>query len=118
MDKFQVVKNLGDGTYGTVVEAVNKLTREKVAIKKLKRKFSTWDECMALREIKMLRKLSHHNVIKLKEVIREQNSLYLIFEHVDGTVLDLIRESKRLRGNKGLKEDTIRHVVSQCLKGM
>jgi serine/threonine protein kinase len=71
MEKFQVVKNLGDGTYGTVVEAVNKQTREKVAIKKLKRKFSSWEECMALREIKMLRKLSHQNVIKLKEVIRE-----------------------------------------------
>ena len=71
MDKFQVVKNLGDGTYGTVVEAINKQTREKVAIKKLKRKFSTWEECMSLREIKMLRKLSHQNVIKLKEVIRE-----------------------------------------------
>lgn len=71
MEKFQVVKNLGDGTYGTVVEAINKQTREKVAIKKLKRKFSSWEECMALREIKMLRKLSHQNVIKLKEVIRE-----------------------------------------------
>ena len=59
MEKFQVVKNLGDGTYGTVVEAVNKQTREKVAIKKLNRKFSSWEECMALREIKMLRKLSH-----------------------------------------------------------
>ena len=59
MEKFQVVKNLGDGTYGTGVEAVNKQTREKVAIKKLKRKFSSWEECMALREIKMLRKLSH-----------------------------------------------------------
>ena len=59
MEKFQVVKSLGDGTYGTVVEAVNKQTREKVAIKKLKRKFSSWEECMALREIKMLRKLSH-----------------------------------------------------------
>lgn len=99
MDKFQVVKNLGDGTYGTVVEAINKQTREKVAIKKLKRKFTTWEECMSLREIKMLRKLSHQNVIKLKEVIREYNCLYLIFEHVDGTVLDLIRESRRLRGN-------------------
>jgi serine/threonine protein kinase len=111
MEKFQIVKNLGDGTYGTVVEAINKQTREKVAIKKLKRTFNTWDECMSLREIKMLRKLNHPNVIKLKEVIREQNSLYLIFEHVNGTVLDLIRESKRLRGNKGLKEDTIKSVV-------
>jgi len=70
MEKFQIVKNLGDGTYGTVVEAINKSTREVVAIKKMKRKFETWDECMTLREIKSLRKLNHPNIIKLKEVIR------------------------------------------------
>ena len=70
MEKFQILKNLGDGTYGTVVEAVNKTTREKVAIKKMKRKFESWDEAMELREVKTLRRLNHQSVIKLKEVIR------------------------------------------------
>lgn len=59
MDKFQIVKNLGDGTYGTVVEAINIKTREKVAIKKMKRKFESWDEAMDLREVKTLRRLNH-----------------------------------------------------------
>ena len=92
MEKFQVVKNLGNGTYGTVVEALNKTTREVVAIKKMKRKFETWDECMTLREIKSLRKLNHPNIVKLKEVIRARNELFLIFEFINGTVLDLIRK--------------------------
>ena len=73
MDKFQIVKNCGDGTYGTVVEAYNKTNRETVAIKKMKKKFESWDECMALREVRTLRKLNHTNVVKLKEVIREPN---------------------------------------------
>lgn len=93
MDKFQIVKNIGDGTYGTVVEAVNRETQERVAIKKMKKKFASWDECMSLREIKHLRKLNHLNIVKLKEVIRVGNDLYLIFELVKGTVLDLIREN-------------------------
>lgn len=93
MDKFTIVKNIGDGTYGTVVEAINKQTKEIVAIKKMKKKFASWDECMSLREIKHLRKLNHSNVIKLKEVIRVGNDLYLIFEFIKGTVLDLIREN-------------------------
>ena len=61
----------------------------------MKKKFATWDECMSLREIKHLRKLNHVNVVKLKEVIRVANDLYLIFEYVKGTVLDLIREGQK-----------------------
>ena len=51
MDKFQIVKNCGDGTYGTVFEAILVQTRETVAIKKMKRKFQNWDEAMCLREV-------------------------------------------------------------------
>lgn len=70
MDKFLIIKSIGEGTYGTVFEAINKQSREVVAIKKMKKKFASWDECMALREIKHLRKLNHPNVINLKEVVR------------------------------------------------
>lgn len=59
MDKYKISKTLGDGTYGSVVLATNKSTNEDVAIKKMKKKFYSWEECMALREIKSLRKLNH-----------------------------------------------------------
>ena len=39
-----------------------------VAIKRMKRKYYSWEEAMNLREVKSLKKLSHANVIKLKEV--------------------------------------------------
>jgi protein kinase len=56
----------------------------------MKRNFETWDECLALREIQSLRRLNHPNIVKLKEVIRERNKLFLVFEFMDATVLDLI----------------------------
>ena len=40
----------------------------KVAIKRMKRKYYSWEEAMSLREVKSLKKLSHANVVKLKEV--------------------------------------------------
>ena len=55
MDRYKITKTLGDGTYGSVVKATNKQTNEEVAIKKMKKKFYSWEECMALREIKSLR---------------------------------------------------------------
>ena len=39
-----------------------------VAIKRMKRKYYSWEEAMNLREVKSLKKLSHANVVKLKEV--------------------------------------------------
>jgi protein kinase len=42
MDKFQVIKQLGEGTFGVVVKCVNKETNEVVAIKRMKEKH-TWD---------------------------------------------------------------------------
>ena len=118
MDKFQIMKNLGDGTYGTVFEAVNKKTRELVAIKKMKAKFDCWDDAMNLREVRTLRKLSHGNVVKLKEVIRVQNELYLVFEHMKGTILDSLKENHRYRGTLGLPSDVVKSIVLQCLQGL
>ena len=52
----------------------------------MKRKYISWDECMSLREIKCLRKLNHPNLIKLKEVIKLNDELNLVFEYLDKNV--------------------------------
>jgi len=53
MNRYKVMKTLGDGTYGSVLSARNRQTGEIVAIKRMKRKFYSWEECMALREVKV-----------------------------------------------------------------
>ena len=65
MNRYKITKQLGDGTYGSVLKAVNRQSGEVVAIKKMKKKFYTWEECMQLREVKSLKKLSHPNIIKV-----------------------------------------------------
>ena len=56
---FEPLKIIGRGAFGEVRVCKDKKTREIVAIKKMKKKFYSWEECMALREIKSLRKLNH-----------------------------------------------------------
>ncbi len=89
---YKVTKQLGDGTYGEVLKTSNRQTDEVVAIKRMKRKYYSWDECMALQEVKSLRKMKHPNIVKLKEVIREQDILYFVFEFLDQNL-----EKKRVR---------------------
>jgi serine/threonine protein kinase len=53
------------GTYGVVYEAVDKITREKVALKKIR--LEGEDEGVpstALREISLLKELDHPNIVK------------------------------------------------------
>ena len=95
MDRYKVARQLGDGTYGSVWKATNRETNEVVAIKKMKRKFYSWEEAISLREVKSLRKLNHPNVVKLKEVIRENDELYFVFEHMKQNLYEQIKDRDR-----------------------
>jgi len=86
MERYKILNVVGDGAYGNVYKAQNKNTGEIVAIKKMKKKYTTWDEAMSLREIKSLRKLTHPNLVKLKEVVRANDELFFIFEFLDCNV--------------------------------
>ena len=48
---------------------------------------------MKLREVKSLRKLNHHNVVKLKEVIRQKDSLYMVFEFMEKNLYEKISKN-------------------------
>ena len=81
MNRYETIKNLGDGTYGIVFLARNKETQELMAVKKMKKKYYDWNEALNLREVRSLRKFQHVNIIKLKEVVREKDCLYLMFDY-------------------------------------
>lgn len=113
MKRYKVSNIIGDGTYGSVVRAVNQETGELVAIKKMKKQFFSWEECMQLREVQTLRKLNHPNVIKLKEVIRENNELYFVFEYMDDNLYQAMNKRDR-----PFPESKIRNYMYQVLQAL
>eukprot|EP01135_Chromosphaera_perkinsii_P001068 Nk52_evm18s158 gene=Nk52_evmTU18s158 len=113
MDKFKLVSRLSEGTYGVVYKAKNEQTGEEVAVKKMKDKFYTWDQCMQLREIKGLLKMNHRNIVKLREVVRENASLYMVFECMEENMYQRMSRRKFVFG-----EREVRHYVFQVLAGV
>ncbi|KAL4236918.1 hypothetical protein ACF0H5_005304 [Mactra antiquata] len=113
MNRYTVTKQLGDGTYGSVLLATCIETNEKVAIKKMKKKYYSWDECLNLREVKSLRKLNHANIVKLKEVIRENDQLFFVFEFMKENLYQMMKDRDKL-----FPESVIRNVVYQVLQGL
>ncbi|XP_039609958.1 serine/threonine-protein kinase MAK isoform X1 [Polypterus senegalus] len=113
MNRYTTLKQLGDGTYGSVLMGKSNESGELVAIKRMKRKFYSWEECMNLREVKSLKKLNHANVIKLKEVIRENDHLYFVFEYMKENLYQLMKDR-----NKLFPESVIRNMMYQILQGL
>ncbi|GBL84848.1 Serine/threonine-protein kinase ICK [Araneus ventricosus] len=113
MNQYVTLNHLGDGTYGDVVLGKRLDTGEKVAIKKMKKKYYSWDECMNLREVKSLKKLSHANLVKLKEVIREDDTLYFVFEYMKENLYQLMK-----RRDRQFQEPEIKNILYQILQGL
>ncbi|KAD3068477.1 hypothetical protein R6Q59_017507 [Mikania micrantha] len=113
MERYKCIEEIGDGTCGTVYKAINLGTSETVAVKKMKRKYYVWEECMNLREVKVLRKLNHPNIIKLKEIVRENNELFFIFEYMEHNLYHIMKERQR-----PFTEEEIRGLMSQFLQGL
>ena len=120
MNRYTLISQLGDGSFGIVSKASNNTTQEIVAVKKMKQRFITWEECLQLREIQSLRRLQHANIIKLKEVVRENTELYMIFEHMEMNIFQIMRNrSERVGSVQSIFTDKeIRSIMCQTLLGL
>lgn len=113
MERYKIIKEVGDGTFGSVWRAISKQTSEVVAIKKMKKKYYSWEECVNLREVKSLRKMNHPNIVKLKEVIRESDILYFVFEYMECNLYQLMKDREKL-----FSEGEIRNWCFQVFQGL
>ncbi|XP_016550434.1 cyclin-dependent kinase F-4-like [Capsicum annuum] len=113
MERYKIIKEVGNGTFGSVWRALNKQTGEVVAIKKMKKKYYSWEECINLREVKSLRKMSHPNIVKLKEVIRENDILYFVFEYMECNLYHLMKDRPKL-----FLESEVRNWCFQIFQGL
>ncbi|KAI3505581.1 hypothetical protein L1887_27714 [Cichorium endivia] len=113
MERYKIIKEVGNGSFGVVWRALNKQNGEVVAIKKMKRKYYSWEECINLREVKSLRKMNHPNIVKLKEVIRENDILYFVFEYMECSLYQLMKDRLKL-----FSETEIRNWCFQVFQGL
>ena len=69
--RYHGLEYLGEGAYGVVVSAMDEVTKQKVAIKKMS-PFEHQTYCQrTLREVKILTRLKHENIIELLDIVCE-----------------------------------------------
>ncbi|KAL3819000.1 hypothetical protein ACJIZ3_004905 [Penstemon smallii] len=84
MDQYEKVEKIGEGTYGVVYKARDRVTNETIALKKIR--LEQEDEGVpstAIREISLLKEMQHGNIVRLQDVVHSERRLYLVFEYLD-----------------------------------
>ena len=112
-NKYEVIGVVGEGAYGIVYKCKNKETGKYVAIKKFKEVGDELVKKTMKRELKMLQRLHHPNVVEFQDAFRRKGNLFLVFEFVDKNLLELLQEHPN-----GLDPNLIRHLIYQLCKSI
>jgi len=94
---YEVRQLIGSGSYGSVCEAHDNAKQRLVAIKRIGHMFEDLIDCKRiLREIAILSKLSHNNVVKIYDIVapsdmRTFEELYMVMEICDSDLKKLCR---------------------------
>ncbi|XP_049626920.1 cyclin-dependent kinase 18 isoform X2 [Suncus etruscus] len=83
LETYVKLDKLGEGTYATVFKGRSKLTQNLVALKEIRLEHEEGAPCTAIREVSLLKKLKHANIVTLHDLVHTERSLTLVFEYLD-----------------------------------
>jgi len=83
-EKYTVGEILGRGAFSTVKEVTSKRSGRKYAVKIIDKKNVGQDMQRLRTEIEILTRVKHPNIINLKEIMEDDDTLYIITELVTG----------------------------------
>ena len=120
LENYSFLKTIGEGTFGKVKLSLHKLTQEQVAIKILeKNKIINQKDLERIeKEIKYMKMLNHPNIVKIYEIIEDENNYYISMEYVPGGELfNYIVKNKRLTENESsFFYSQIIHIIKEIHK--
>ncbi|KAG8163909.1 hypothetical protein KVR01_005827 [Diaporthe batatas] len=123
-DRFEVLKEIGDGSFGSVVLArvrtagANVARRGTVvAIKTMKKSFESFTPCLELREVVFLRTLPHHqHLVPALDIFLDPFSkkLHICMEYMEGNLYQLMKA----RDHKCLDNASVKSILFQIMQGL
>ena len=110
--KYKILSKLGSGSFGKVYLAQNKFTKEKVALKQIKKSNKDLLSDGEIKdEIEILKALDHPDIVRIIESFNTKDSYVLVTEYCEGGELfDQVRNQ--------LSETQIAVIFKQLLSGL
>ncbi|KAH3899445.1 probable Carbon catabolite-derepressing protein kinase [Saccharomycodes ludwigii] len=96
--KYQIIKTLGEGSFGKVKLAYHITTNQKVALKIINKKVLAKSDMQGRieREISYLRLLRHPHIIKLYDVIKSKEEIIMVIEYASNELFDYIVQRDKM----------------------
>ncbi|GAB1312951.1 Serine/threonine protein kinase [Madurella fahalii] len=123
-DRFEVLKEIGDGSFGSVVLARVRSAGASVArrgtviaIKTMKKTFDSFSACLELREVVFLRTLpAHAHLVPALDIFLDPFSkkLHICMEYMEGNLYQLMKA----RDHKCLDNGSVKSILFQIMQGL
>ncbi|KAL8736459.1 MAG: hypothetical protein Q9166_000251 [cf. Caloplaca sp. 2 TL-2023] len=123
-DRFQILKDIGDGSFGSVALARVRTAGAHiarrgtlVAIKTMKKTFESFAPCLELREVIFLRSLPNHaHLVPALDIFLDPmtKKLHICMEYMDGNLYQLMKA----RDHKYLDGSSVKSILFQILSGL
>ncbi|NWV77858.1 NEK3 kinase, partial [Dasyornis broadbenti] len=113
MEGYNVLKVLGEGSFGRALLVHHRISDQKYVMKEIRLPMSSSGVENSRKEAILLAKMKHPNIVAFKESFEADGHLYIVMEYCDDG--DLMQKIKHQGGNF-FPEDTILHwFVQMCL---
>ncbi len=113
--KYELSDLLGNGKYGVVRKAINKITKDIIAVKIVaKEALSSEEMYLAKQEIHILKICQHVNLIMLNDIIETNDEYYIFVEYCKGKDLFTWLSDRSFK----ITEKQAKHLVKQILLGV
>jgi len=86
-DSYVIGDELGQGGFSVVRECTSKVDGEKYAVKIIEKNALKEDIKLLRREIEIMKKVNHKNILKLHEIFEDNEKVYIVMELVKGSEL-------------------------------
>jgi len=111
-DRYEVIRSLGAGSFGSVVEAIDVMTGQRVALKELVRT-SPGALLRFKHEFRALQEVYHPNLVRLDALFEHEGAWFIAMELVEG--LDFVRWTRPL----GVCDETrLRAAAGPLVRGL
>lgn len=114
-DYYGFIKSLGEGHFGRVLLAKDRRTKEKFAVKVIRKdRTELRNQTLIQREMDILRLVNHKNIVRLYDLFETDDKLYFVLEYMPGGALYEVLA----KGEIHFSEERASHILKDVLEGL